>query len=343
MEIYLTHTSLAVVLISMSIISAKSSTAEAQDQTYAEKLGFPENATVLIMHIDDVGMSHDSNRGAIHAMEKGVANSLSIMMPCAWVPEFARYYKQHPDIDAGLHLTLTSEWDNYRWGPVSGATCNPSLADRQGAFYPSVEEVVQHAEPDEVEDEIRAQIELARNMGFSPTHLDSHMGTLFATADLMQIYINLGIEYQIPVMFPAGHSTLIRQQRQLTSDQHQQMQEAGRKLWAAGLPVLDDLHNFSYGWEIPREVADSDKKLQAYWTQKYIDSFEHLEPGVTMMIMHCTDPSETFAQISDSGTLRKADMLAMTSTRLKNYIEKEGIILTTWKELKRRRDSLQKK
>lgn len=315
--------------------------ATGQGTTYAEKLGYPEGSKVLILHVDDVGMSHDSNQGAIKAIEDGVANSLSIMMPCAWVPEFARYYKEHPNLDAGLHLTLTSEWDNYRWGPVSGATCSPSLVDKQGAFYPSVEEVVQHAKLDEVEKEIRAQIKRAHDMGFSPTHLDSHMGTLFATPELMGIYVKLGIEYQIPVMFPAGHNTLISEQREITAEQRRQMNQIGQQLWEAGLPVLDDLHNFSYGWEVPPELKDSDEKLQSYWTNKYIESFEKLELGVIMAIMHCTAPSETFTHISDSGPKRKADMLAMINPTLADYIEEEGIILTTWKELKQRRDKLE--
>src|SRR5690606_16617405 len=94
--------------------------ATAQQKTYAEKLGFPKGAKVIILHIDDVGMSWDSNQGAITAMEEGVANSLSIMMPCPWVPGFVNYMKTHPDVDAGLHLTLTSEWRDYRWAPLSG-------------------------------------------------------------------------------------------------------------------------------------------------------------------------------------------------------------------------------
>src|ERR1700750_3269518 len=98
-----------------------------QDTTYAERLGFPKGSKVVILHVDDVGMSFDSNQGAIQAMEKGVANSCSVMMPCSWVPQFAHYMKLHPGIDAGLHLTLTSEWSEYRWGPVAGKQSVPGL------------------------------------------------------------------------------------------------------------------------------------------------------------------------------------------------------------------------
>ena len=113
-----------------------------QERTYAERLGFPKGSKVLILHIDDVGMSWDSNQGAIRAMEEGVANSLSIMMPCPWVPAFVHYMKEHPDIDAGLHLTLTSEWKDYRWGPLSGKDKVPGLVDAEGALWSNVPDVV---------------------------------------------------------------------------------------------------------------------------------------------------------------------------------------------------------
>ncbi|HTF19976.1 MAG TPA: ChbG/HpnK family deacetylase, partial [Chryseolinea sp.] len=100
-------------------------TSYASAQTWAEQLGYPKDARVLILHVDDAGMSLDSNEGAIKAMTEGVATSVSVMMPCPWVPGFVSFLKQHPLTDAGLHLTLTSEWDNYRWGPLAGKPAVP--------------------------------------------------------------------------------------------------------------------------------------------------------------------------------------------------------------------------
>ncbi|MEX2233923.1 MAG: polysaccharide deacetylase family protein, partial [Cyclobacteriaceae bacterium] len=205
-------------LISILFFSLFFSGATCQEITYAEKLGFPKGAKVLILHIDDVGMSWDSNQGAIQAMEKGVANSLSIMMPCPWVPGFVHYMKEHPGIDAGLHLTLTSEWKDYRWAPLAGRTVVPGLVDQEGAMWRSVELVAKNAKADEVETEIREQLKRARDMGFEPTHFDSHMGTLFATPEFMERYIRVGIENKIPVMFPGGHNTMIAKQREVTAE-----------------------------------------------------------------------------------------------------------------------------
>ncbi|HEX5023624.1 MAG TPA: polysaccharide deacetylase family protein [Agriterribacter sp.] len=310
--------------------------------SYAEKLGYPKNAKIIILHIDDMGMSYDSNMGGIEAITKGVANSCSVMMPCPWVPGFVHYMKEHPGIDAGLHLTLTSEWKDYRWGPLSGKPKTPGLTDPEGALWRGVADVVKHASADEVETEIRAQVERARTMGFEPTHIDSHMGTLFATPAFIERYIKVGIDYHIPVMFPGGHNTLIAQEMKNTSADLQMARTAGKKLWEAGLPVLDDLYNDSYSWKPTPEIYADDKKLQAYKTQKYIEVLQSLKPGITMIIMHCTNTSEVFQYISDSGPTRRGDYLAMIDPALKNFIEKEGIILTTWREMKERRDKVGK-
>jgi hypothetical protein len=304
---------------------------------YAEKLGYPKGSRVLILHVDDMGMSFDSNQGGIDALTKGVSTSCSVMMPCPWVPGFVHWLRDHPEIDAGLHLTLTSEWKDYRWGPVSGKNNVPGLVDKEGALWPSVEAVVLHATADEVEKEIRAQLDLARMMGFEPTHLDTHMGTLFGTAAFTDRYIKVGIENHIPIMLPGGHDILIQRQMHFPDRFVQQLRKEGKLLWDAGLPVLDDLENNSYDWQIPEDIKNDPAKLQHFKTQKYIAAIKSLQPGVTMMIMHCTATTEVFQHISDSGPVRRGDLLAMLDPELKKALQDEGIILTTWRELKNRR------
>jgi hypothetical protein len=319
-------------VLTLMVISAR-----AQQQTYAEKLGFPKNAKVLILHIDDAGMSWDSNEGVIQATQKGVANSLSVMMPCPWVPGIVQFLKEHPTVDAGLHLTLTSEWDQYRWGPLAGKSAVPGLVDSVGAMWRSVEAVVKHATPDEVYAEIKAQLERARTAGFEPTHLDSHMGTLFATPEFMERYIKLGVENKIPVMIPGGHNTALIADSKIPPDLQQRLLQVGQLLWSSGLPVLDDLHNVSYGWKYPEGKNVPDAQIQKFATSKYIETIKQLKPGLAMVIMHCTSPSHVFEHISGSGNTRKGDMLAMTDPAFKKFLEQEGIILTTWREVMKRR------
>ncbi|HSU51198.1 MAG TPA: polysaccharide deacetylase family protein [Segetibacter sp.] len=314
--------------------------AQTQETTYAEKLGYPKGARVLILHVDDAGMSFDSNEGTIAAMTKGVATSCSVMMPCPWVPGFVHYLQEHKNLDAGLHLTLTSEWKDYRWGPLAGKSQVPGLTDLEGSMWHGVADVVKHASADEVEKEIRAQIDRAATVGFEPSHMDSHMGTLFATPAFLERYVKVGIEKKIPVMLPGGHNTLIQSEMKAPNEQMLQLRQLGKMLWSGGLPVLDDLHNESYDWKIPESMTNDDNKMRAFKTAKYIEAIKSLKPGVTMMIMHCTATTEVFPYISNSGPVRKADLLAMTDPLLKDALQKEGIILTTWRELKERRDKL---
>ena len=300
--------------------------AHAQEPTYAERLGFPKGTKALIIHNDDAGMSYDSNIGTIRAIEEGVCNSFSVMMPCPWVPGMVKWIKENPNHDGGLHLTMTAEWDDYRWGPLAGKPQVPGLADEEGCLWDNVPLVVQNASPDEVEQEIRAQLDRARTMGFEPTHMDSHMGTLFATPAFLERYIKVGIEEGIPVMFPGGHGYFITQQE---SRLEQMRKPLGEQIWEGGLPVLDDLHNFSYGWKT------TDK------TDQYIDAVRNLKPGVTMMILHATDVTEVFDDISGSSDTRQGDLNAMIDPRLKEVIEEEGIVLTTFRELMERRKKVQ--
>lgn len=306
-------------------------------ETYAEKLGYPKGKKVIIFHIDDAGMSYEANQGTILAMEKGVANSASVMMPCGWVPAYMKYIQQHPTTDAGVHLTLTSEWKGYRWFPLSGRDKVPGLHDKEGAMWSNVASVVKNASADEVEIEIRAQIARFRQFGVEPSHIDSHMGTLFGSPAFTERYVKVGIQEKIPVMFPAGHATLISKERNSPPQEIQQFQQIGKMLWNAGLPVLDDLFADTYGWKLAANVPNTEENLRKMKTEKYIELLKEAKPGITMVIMHCAAPSDNFKEITDSWPTRYGDFWAMLDPALKTFIEKEGIILTTWREMRDRR------
>lgn len=295
------------------------------EPTYAERLGWPADAKVVLFHSDDAGMSHASNLGTIRALETGVVTSASIMMPCPWVPEFVKYVKEHPGVDAGVHLTMNSEWDLYRWGPVAGKPAVPGLCDPDGYLWDNGKQVVEHASPDEVEREIRAQIEKLEGMGIKPTHIDSHMGTLFASPEFVERYYKVGIEKQIPVLAMAGHLTYVMQEQD--KDTIGAIKQLAEMAWDKGLPVLDDLHTASYDWQ--------DGKAE-----KFVEMLSNLKPGITMIIVHATDPTDEIPVITPSAPKRYEDTKGVVDPSVRKVIEEKGIIMTTWRELKERRDKV---
>jgi len=299
----------------------------ASTPTIAERLGWPKGAKVVIFHIDDAGMSFSSNRGTAKALTEGLATSCSIMMPCPWVSGFRAWLKDHPDADAGLHLTLTSEWDHYRWGPVAGKAQVPGLADQEGCLWDNVRLCIEHASADEVEKEIRAQIDRAVTMGIKPTHLDSHMGTLFENIEYLGRYVKVGIETQSPILFPGGHMHYISQGSPMPVEAAQAIAQT---IWDGGLPLVDDIYADTYDW--PR----------AEKTDRMIAMLKGMLPGILEVVVHCTEPTEEFPEISPSTDRRKGDLEAMLDPRLKKFLDEEGIARTTWRELKTRRDALKK-
>ena len=169
-------------------------------KTIAERLGYPRDAKLLIVHADDLGVAHSVNTATMKALETGLVNSGSIMVPCPWLPEIAAYARANPQADLGLHLTLTSEWTSFRWGPVSPKDRVASLLDKDGYFYLTESEAAANADPKQVELEITAQIERARALGIQPTHLDSHMGTLYQNKALFEVFLRVARKEKLPVM-----------------------------------------------------------------------------------------------------------------------------------------------
>jgi hypothetical protein len=297
---------------------------KAAEPSFGERLGWKAADVVVILHVDDVGMSRSSNLGAAEALEKGVATSCAVMMPCPWVPDIARYLRDRPDVDSGLHLTLTSEWVPYRWGPVAGKAQVPGLTDPEGCLWRSVAGVAAKASADEVEKEIRAQLDRAETMGLPITHIDSHMGTLFARADYFERFARLGIEKRIPILAVGGHATYAKEENGEATDK---LREWVPKIWNAGLPVLDDLHTGSYGWK-PAEKVD-----------RLLALLRDLKPGVTEILFHASRPTEDFPVITGSSESRRADLQSLTDPRVRALIQERGIIRTTWRELMTRRKS----
>jgi chitin disaccharide deacetylase len=166
--------------------------------TLAERLGYGADARLVIVNCDDLGSSRSANVAIYEALRDGLATSATLMVPCPWARDAAAMYRGE---DIGVHLTLNAEWETYRWGPI---THSPSLLDGDGGFPRTVQDVWDHADIDEVRKECRAQIERAIYWGFDVSHLDSHMGTLQLRADFFDVYVEMAVEFGLPLRMAGG-------------------------------------------------------------------------------------------------------------------------------------------
>lgn len=271
----------------------------------------------LIIHSDDAGMSHSVNRGTIEAMENGIVSSASIMVPCPWLPEFAAYARENPDKDYGIHLTVNSEFKNYRWGPVAERKKVPSLLDEDGYLYRGAEAVVANARADEVEIELRAQIDRAKEMGIPLSHLDTHMGTLLMRADLFEIYVRLGVEYNLPVLFMANVPPERLKQYPGLKDNFDAKKQL---LQSNGLPVLDFVTMYYQGG--PHEVRKA----------HYMNVIRNLKPGLSEIIIHCGYDGPELEAITGSYKLRDDDRRIFQDPEVIAEVKKLGIEVITWKQ-----------
>lgn len=165
-----------------------------------ERLGYQPDARLLIVNCDDLGSSYAANVGVYQALRSGLATSATLMVPCPWAREAAARYRGE---DIGVHLTLNAEYDLYRWGPITHA---PSLLDGDGGFPRTVADVWDHADLDEVRRECRAQIERAILWGFDVSHLDSHMATLQLRPEFFDVYLEMAVEFRLPVRLSGASS-----------------------------------------------------------------------------------------------------------------------------------------
>jgi len=278
----------------------------------AQKLGFDRNAKLLIIHADDLGLSHATNSAVIEAFQKGGISSGSIMVPCPWFPEIAELAKNNPNFDIGIHTTLTSEWDKYFFGGILPASSIPSLVNKYGYFYPSVEAFAQHANATEVEKEVRAQIERALAFGVKPTHLDNYMGTILASPEYYQVLLKLGKEYRLPVLIPADMIAGISPQllEMLSKDNI----------------VVD--HLFMINQASPTEK----------WGEPYLKFISEMKPGLNEIIVHLAfDNDETRAIMvnhPDFGSeWRQHDLDFVTSKELQKALKDNDIKVVTWRQI----------
>ncbi|MFO0944100.1 MAG: polysaccharide deacetylase family protein [Pirellulales bacterium] len=272
----------------------------------------------LIVHIDDAGLCHAANVATMRSLESGASTSASIMMPCEWAREFATYAKLHPEYCYGIHFTLNCEWDTMRWGPLAGRDRVPSLVDEEGYMWSGVDKIAKHAKADEVEIELRAQVELAKKLGIPISHFDTHMGSVMARPDIVEVYVKLALEYDKPILWL----------RRLDGDQQQgyphlnaALEKVVAEMDKRKLPVLDTLLQF-YGND---DLAAREKT--------YRDAIEKSTPGITQLIIHSAVEGDELAAITTSHLRRNQDFELFSNRSLKEWIEGQKIELTSWKKL----------
>lgn len=277
----------------------------------------------LILHADDLGNAHATNVAAMELLDTGAVSSASIMMPCAWVAEIADYARKHPEKDLGLHLTLTSEWKGLRWGPVAGRDRVSGLVDGEGYMHKSEATVAMKATAQEVETELRAQIELAKKLGIKFTHLDTHMGTLYTRPDFLQVFEKLGKENGVPIL-RVKVTEASKQRLAAAPDVVKYVVENDARVAAEGLPRLDVL------WEgfRPNPKTFEDRKT-GYWKV-----LRELQPGLTMMIVHPAVMDPELKAMTNSATDRDADYRIMLDAATRQVIKDAGIKLVGWRDVK---------
>jgi len=282
-------------------------------QSLAEKLGYPHDSKVLIVHADDVGVTHSVNAATIKALDSGLVNSASLMVPCPWFPEIAEYAKSHPAVDFGLHLTLTSERVYYRWSPVASNDKVRSLVDENGYFHHDWTATTR-IDRKEVELELRAQIDRAYAMGVRPTHLDSHQYRLYENGkDLFEVVLRLAHDYKLPVFVA----------RDWFAD-HPYLESS---LTSADI-VLD--HTVTIAPSVPPEK----------WAEFYKTALKNLQPGVTEFVIHLAfadDEMKAATRERDTwgAAWRQRDFDFFTSQEFRRLLQEQNIKLVTWRELAR--------
>ncbi|MBK1879191.1 polysaccharide deacetylase family protein [Pelagicoccus mobilis] len=275
-----------------------------------EQLGYPADAKLLIIHGDDLGMSHSKNVATFQAMEEGVLTSASVMMVTPWVKEVSDYAQENPEADLGVHITLTAEWDLYKWGPLAGPANVPSLVNEHGHFHSNIPDFAEAADIEEIEKEVRAQIEAAKAAGIESTHLDGHMGSMLAREDIAELYFRLGKEYSMPVRLHEHHG------QDSTSPEFKDA--------VAKMPGKITTNHGAIPEDFPGKLAEN-----------YNNYLRSIGPGLNLLVLHLgfDDPEMQAITVNHplwGAAWRQEDFDWTMSEETKKIIEEEKIILVDW-------------
>lgn len=277
----------------------------------AERLGFTATDRVLIVNADDVGMSHAANAATIAGMQKGLISSGTIMVPCPWFEEIAAYARETPTADFGLHLTHTSEWKVYKWGPVASKSDVPGLVTPQGYLWPDIMSVYKHATPEEAGIEARAQIRKALDAGIDVTHLDSHMGALQYDMRFHQVYRALAKEFDLPIRM--GNQELLE------------------KLGGGHLRAELDADGTVYPDYLIHGERKPGEPVDVYWRRM----LSTLKPGVTELYIHPALAGDEMQHITNSWQERDTEYHLFTDdVGIRTLLAGQDVKIIGWRRLR---------
>ncbi len=295
--------------------------------TWAEKLGYPAGKKVIMLHADDAGLCEEANIAIKKYLKEGHIQSASAMPPCPKFDEFILWAKENPQYDVGLHLTFTSEFQRYRWSTVLPVDQVPSLNDEDGKIWLEISDVLANATAEDVAKEIRGQIDKSIALGFRPSHIDTHEGTLFAHPDYTKAFLQIAMEYNIPAnIMDFSDSTVIAFFKK------------------KGIPISDEYIKYIDAYTLPKldfivsiHAADTyEEKIENF--QKMVKS---LRPGLTEVLsFHPAIETEHLKEITYAWQQRVWEAKMFSDLELIQFLKDEGIIFTNWKEIMKRFNKL---
>ena len=273
-----------------------------------KKMGFRKEDKLLIIQADDLGMANSVNNASLLAMKEGIVSSGSIMVPCPGYRNLVENIRSFKEFDLGIHLTLTSEWPNYKWGPVLDVREVPSLVDHNGFFYGSKKEFLRNFSLKDVEKEFRAQIETALSDGIALTHIDSHMFIADADKEISGIIRKIGNDYKLPV--------LLRRKN-------------GVRKYFQGRDMFVDKIYFAKGGHFYTELKDI-----------YYHILLKLDPGINILLIHPAYNDKEMKNITGDtvayGALwRQYDFDLFSGDEYRKLIADNNIQIITWKRIRK--------
>ena len=276
----------------------------------AEKLGYSKDDKLLIIHADDIGLSNSVNQASFKALKNGYVNSGSIMMPCDYISDVGEFAIENPSIDLGLHLTVTSEWRDYKWNGVLQPNETPSLINKKGELSENIKKFVLKAEPLELKNELQAQVDLSKSIGINPTHIDSHEGALFYDQDLFKVYLEIGEKNKLPVFVPK--MVAVHFDKKFPKPEN--------------VVVIENFY-------MARKGIEHDE-----WETFYLNILDNLNPGISQLIVHLGYDDDEMKSITvdhpDFGSKwRNLDYDIVSSDKFKNALKNNKIKLITWKQI----------